>query len=74
MPKIKIKVIPKSSQNKIGEELAGVIKVYVTDAPEKGKANKTVIKLLAEWLGVSKSKISITSGLYSQNKTIEVLE
>jgi len=71
--KIKIKVIPKSSQNKIGERVGDYIKVYVTDAPEKGKANKSVIEIISNWLGVSKSRIKIVRGQYSQIKILEIL-
>lgn len=69
---IKIKVFTKSSQNKIGEKTGEFIKVYVTDAPEKGKANKRLISLISEWLEVPKSKITIISGLHSQKKIIEI--
>lgn len=38
------------------------IKVRVSDVPEKGKANKALIALLAKRLGLPKSSISVTSG------------
>lgn len=71
---IKIKVVTKASQNKVGEKVGEYRKVYVTDPPEHGKANKTVISLIAKWLSVSKSKVKISSGFSSQIKTIEIDE
>jgi uncharacterized protein (TIGR00251 family) len=69
---LKIKVITKSSQNKIGDRVGDKLKVYVTAPPEKGKANEMVIRLIAEWLSVSKSKVKIVSGLFSQSKIVKI--
>lgn len=52
----------------------GTWKVKVTAAPEKGKANRALLEFLAERLGVSKSRIRITSGETSQLKRIRVDE
>lgn len=69
---IKVKVIPKSSQNKIigfeGEEL----KIKCTSAPEKGKANAAVIALLSKYYKVPKSAITILRGKTSTRKVIEI--
>jgi len=48
------------------------LKVYLTAVPIQGKANKELIKLLAEQLSVSKSKISILKGERSKEKIIEI--
>ena len=68
---IKIKVIPKSSRNRIIKEKT-FLKIYTTSAPEKGKANKKVICLLSEFLGISKRKLRIIKGEISQWKLVEV--
>jgi hypothetical protein len=41
---------------------AGALQVAVTQAPEKGKANKAIIAVLAESLGLRKSQIELLSG------------
>jgi uncharacterized protein (TIGR00251 family) len=46
--------------------------VYVTAPPEKGKANKAIVKLLAKLIGVGTSKIAIVRGSTSSNKTLRV--
>lgn len=48
-------------------------KVYVTVAPEQGKANKKMIELLAEYFGVAKSQIRILKGEISRNKIVEII-
>lgn len=68
---IKIKVIPKSSRNQIKEE-DGLLKVYLTAPPSKGKANKALIELLASYFHVSKSSIQIVKGTLSHHKTVAV--
>ncbi len=40
----------------------GMLKVSVTQAPEKGKANKAIIALLAKSLGLRKSQVELLSG------------
>ncbi|GHS97010.1 UPF0235 protein [Bacteroidia bacterium] len=47
-------------------------RVYVTAAPADGAANRAVIKLLAEHLGVAKSKIRIIRGETSRDKLMEI--
>ena len=51
---------------------AGALKLSVTAAPEKGKANKAVRALLADRLGLSVSSIELLSGATSQDKTVRV--
>ena len=69
--RIEIKVSPKSSRSAVVEK-DGMIKVFVTSAPDKGKANKEVIELLAEKFNVSKSRVTIIRGLTSKTKVVEV--
>ncbi|HEY2250199.1 MAG TPA: DUF167 domain-containing protein [Planctomycetaceae bacterium] len=47
---------------------AGRLKVAVTQAPEKGKANQAVVKLLAELLDVQRSQVTLLSGETSHHK------
>lgn len=49
-----------------------VLKVRVTAAPEKGKANAALIKLLAKNWGVAKSDLSIVAGWRDRRKTVLV--
>ena len=46
----------------------GALKVCVTQAPEKGKANKAIVEVLAKWLGVKKSEIELISGETASQK------
>jgi uncharacterized protein len=46
----------------------GMLKVAVTQAPERGKANKAIAALLAKALGLRKSQIELVSGPTSPRK------
>ena len=69
-----IRVTAKSSANRIRIEErpdgSCRVRVDVTVAPEDGKANKQVFKLLAKELRLPKSAPTITCGLTNRNKTI----
>ena len=71
--KIKIKVLPRSSQNKIvGKMVDGIIKVKLTAPPVDGEANKKLIELLSKEWKTSKSNIKIIKGLKSKNKIVKI--
>jgi uncharacterized protein YggU (UPF0235/DUF167 family) len=50
------------------------LKVAVTQAPEKGKANKAIEDFLSKLLGLRGSQISLQSGFTSRRKTFLIRE
>lgn len=72
--KIKVKVIAGSRQQKIEELSDGSLKVHLTAVREKGKANEQLIKLLADYYKVSKSRIEITRGHLASQKVVEIYD
>lgn len=70
--RIYLKVVPRSSQNKIKKINKNQYKAWVTVIPEKGKANKAVTKLLAEYFKVAQSQIEIIGGKTARVKIIDV--
>jgi len=69
---IKIKVLPRSSGNRIISREGDVFKVKVTSPPVEGMANKALIKLLAKRLGLPKGNIEIIAGKRSRLKSIRI--
>jgi len=55
-------------RNEAGGEHDGALRVAVTQAPEKGKANKAIAALLAKFLDVRKSEVELLSGETSSQK------
>jgi uncharacterized protein (TIGR00251 family) len=50
----------------------GALRVAVTAAPEKGKANRAIIAVLSKAFGISKSQIELVSGETSAKKRLLV--
>lgn len=70
--KIQVKVKPNSKQQKIEELADGSLIVRLKSSPINGKANQELIKILAKNYQVTKSHVTIESGLSSKNKLIEI--
>ena len=68
---VEIHVQPKASRTRIVTQ-DGTVKVYVTAAPEKGRANKAVVEVMARRLGVQEGAVSIVSGERSRMKLLAV--
>jgi len=64
---IKVKVHAKSSRSQIIEK-DSKIHIYVHSPPDKGKANKEVIKLISEYFHVPVSQINLMKGQKSTEK------
>lgn len=72
--KIFVKVKPKAKKERV-EKIDDInFKVSVKELPEKGKANRAVIKALADYFSVSQLNIKIISGSTSKLKIIEIVK
>lgn len=68
---ISVKVLPKSSRDQIIHS-GNNYRIKITTAPEKGRANTQVIKLLAQEFRVAPSRVKIIKGLTGHNKLIKI--
>ncbi|WP_172331083.1 DUF167 domain-containing protein [Mangrovicoccus sp. HB161399] len=68
---ITVKVTPKASRARIAEGAEGGLHVYVTVAPENGRANAEVQKALAKHLGLPKTALKLIRGEKSREKTFQ---
>jgi uncharacterized protein YggU (UPF0235/DUF167 family) len=71
---LRVKVTPRAARDEIGgtaPDAAGAtwLAVKVTAAPDAGKANKAVAKLLAERLGVAAGRVTLRHGAGARWKT-----
>jgi uncharacterized protein (TIGR00251 family) len=69
---LRIRVRPEASRNAVEVGDAGQVTVRVTAAPERGKANKAFVALLAKKLGVTKSSVTLVRGLTSRDKVVRI--
>ena len=72
MATLVIKVIPGASRDRIAGRLGDAIKVQVSAAPERGKANDAVINLMAGLLGLKSSAIQIVQGHTRPRKVLQI--
>ena len=71
--RIAVRVQPGARREALLARLAsGEWKVAVTSPPAGGRANDAVVELLAELLGVKRRQVSVTRGLSSRAKQIEI--
>ncbi len=73
---LRVRVTPKSSKDQIlglCETADGpAVQVKVRAVPEDGAANAAVEKLIANWLGLPKSSVSVRSGAKSRVKLLHI--
>ena len=70
---VPVKVVPGASRSRVVGILDGALKVAVAAPPEKGKANKALIKILAETFDLPKNRVSIEQGQSSHHKIVLLL-
>jgi uncharacterized protein len=71
--KIQVRVLPRSSKQEVIKSPEGNLRVYLRQSPVDGKANIALTKLLAEHMGIQKSRIRIVTGKSCRNKVIEII-
>jgi uncharacterized protein len=68
---LSVYVTPKSGRDELAGWRGNELHVRVTSAPEGGKANAAVCKLVAAGLGIPKSSVSVLRGETSRHKILE---
>lgn len=69
---IEIHLQPGAKKSEVLGFRGDVLWVKVSAPPEKGKANSAVIELLADWLSLPKSDLSIIRGFTARQKLIAI--
>jgi len=67
-----VRAQPGARKNEIRGEQDGMLKVSVTQPPEKGKANKALIALLSKSLSLRRSQLELIAGETSRQKQLLV--
>ena len=71
---VPVQAQPRARRNAVTGMNAGRLKVAVTEAAEKGKANEAVIEVLAEALGLKKSQLRLARGATATKKEFLVTD
>ena len=71
--RLKLRVTPKSRADEIvGMRADGSLHVRVSAAPESGKANDAVLRLLSKALGLPRSAVRLKAGASSRDKWVDL--
>jgi len=69
---IRVKAVPGASRDELAGPVGDRLKVRVSAAPEGGKANKAVCRVVAAALGVKTRQVTVECGHASPEKTLRV--
>lgn len=70
--RLRLRVSAGASRRRILGVHGGALKLSVKAPPEKGKANKDVVSLVAETFGLTPSDVTILSGETSPDKVVRL--
>ena len=71
--KVEILVKPGSKKGPLVEKVGDDLVVYLREKPHDGEANEALVRVLAEYFDVAKSRIVISRGQKSHRKTVEII-
>jgi uncharacterized protein len=70
--RLKLRVVPSAGRSEIVGRYGNAWKVRVGAAPERGRANDELLKVLSKRLGVWAAELSIVSGHSARDKVVEL--
>lgn len=70
--RIAVQVMPNAGKSEVLEEIEGALKIRLKALPIEGRANEALVRFIAELLDVPKARVSVTHGLTSRLKLVEV--
>lgn len=70
--RIAVRVQPRASRDRVVGCHGSALKVQVAAPPVEGAANRAVVELLAQWLGVPRRALRVVRGESGREKVVEV--
>jgi len=67
-----VRVQPRASRDEVVGAIDGRLKVRVTAPPVDDAANRRLVRLLADELGVAKSRVRVLAGSTSREKRVAI--
>ena len=65
-------VVPRASANRVGPYTEGVLRVRVIRPPVDGEANRSVLRLVADALGLPPSRLALVAGERDRRKRLRI--
>ena len=70
--RLQVRARPRAHANRTEVSDSGEVRVYVTEAPEGGRANRAVVAAIAKALGLPKSGVALVRGTTARDKVLEI--
>jgi uncharacterized protein YggU (UPF0235/DUF167 family) len=70
--RVSVRVVPRSGRDEVAGERDGRLVVRTTAPPVDDRANQAVCRLVADYLGVPRGRVSIDSGHHSRYKVVRI--
>jgi len=67
---VSVRVVPRAARERLVRDCAGGLRAYLTAAPVDGAANRALIALVADRLGVAKRAVELARGERSREKLL----
>jgi uncharacterized protein (TIGR00251 family) len=72
MGRLPVRLQPRASASEVVGERGDRVAIRVTAPPVDGKANEALIRLVADQLGIAKSRVRIIRGDTGRDKLLEI--
>ena len=69
---VQVRVVPRSSRDRVAGVLGDRLKLQVTSPPVEGEANRAVLELVAKVAGLPSRAASLASGATGRSKTVRL--
>lgn len=69
---IQVKVVPHSGRQEFQVDKNGTLKCFLKSAPERGKANMELMKLVAQRLKIPQYQVQLISGQTTRLKVLRI--
>ena len=70
--RLRLRVRPRSKRAALIGVHAGALRIAVTAPPERGQANRAVLQLLADVLGLAPADLELSAGHGSRDKSVRI--
>jgi uncharacterized protein len=72
MARVEITVSPGAARTELVGRHGGGWRARVAAPPERGRANRALVELVADLAGVRREKVTLVAGAHSRRKVLEV--
>ncbi len=69
---LRIRVIPRAARDALTRDASGSLRAHLTAPPVEGAANRALVALLAERLGLPKRALALARGDHGRDKVVAV--